>query len=1091
MSDVAGTVTDTVLQTLQALRQLNQVSVQHTWQLQPLAQTAPEPRPETSSTPVVAEVNHKEHIAWEKGRSPIQFTQTITVPEHLQGYPVAGLKLYFALTWWADQAEVWVDGQLVQAGDLFDCSARILLTPAAQPGTVFQITLQLVSPGHDHGALVRSLLIFESPDDTAFLEPSFIADEWQGLYTYLQTFAPEQLPEVTQCLAKLTFPLVDESQTVEIAQRTVFQQHLNTLRQQLQPLAAPMRQRRMDMIGHAHLDLAWLWPIPDTWEAAERTFCSVLALQERFPELTFTHSSPALFEWLEINRPELFAAIQAKVAAGSFEIAAGLWVEPEMNLIDGESIVRQILYGQRYTEAKFGSISRIAWLPDTFGFCWQLPQLLRQGGIDYFVTQKLRWNDTTQFPYDAFWWQSPDGTQIFTLMSALIGQEINPIKMTDYAWEWEQKTHIPTSLWLPGVGDHGGGPTQDMLETARRWQNSPFFPQIQFSTVIDYLEQVRGGAQPNPPASLTLETPTKDFPVWANELYLEFHRGCYTTHADQKRFNRKGESLLYQAELFASLATAVTGCQYPQAALTTAWKGLLFNQFHDILPGSSIPEVYLEANQIWATVFTTAQQILDNSLATLSQQIQLPEPPVPGAVAIAIFNPLSSSRTEVIAIPNPDPGQAYQVLNTAGEPLPSQGSTLQATPETLFLAENLPSIGYQVYWLCPLSVPPAEPQFSTGFVLENQHLRVEIDPVTGDIAQIQAKNTDPQGADAAMRPILQAPGNQLQFFQDQGQYWDAWNIDPNYAQHPLPPAQLASITWLETGKLRQRLRVVRTFQSSRFQQDYVLDLDSPCLKIESTVDWQERHVLVKAAFPLAIEQPVATYEIPYAAIARPNDSQTPAEKAMWEVPALRWADVGNAEFGVSLLNDCKYGYDCQGSLLRLTLLRGSVWPNPDADRHQHQFTYALFPHSGSWQAAGGVHKGHALNQPPLVRPVAMGNAPSASIPLDLPPKTEIQLSMSEQFLKPLPENVILTAWKPAESNPQQWILRCYEAHGQSATIDLDSPLLNLASVQALNLLETPLPSVSAGSSEIPADPLTLGPWQVRTLGVLRQAPLQT
>jgi alpha-mannosidase len=1069
-----------LVETLQTLRQLTQVSLQQGWHITPvLADQDVSALTENCQNWPIADLNAKDHIAWDKGQTRILLVQEIQVPAHLHDYETRGLKLYLALTWWAEKAEIWVDGALAQVGDLFDCSTRILLTEAAEPGTIYRVILDLVSPGHDPGALVRSQLMFESPDDQTFLEPGFIADEFQGLHTYLQAFQPDDVPQLEATLATLDWQLVRD--------RDQFQHHLAQLRSQLQPLATNLHQRHIHLVGHAHLDLAWLWPIPETWDAAERTFKSVLGLQTEFSELIFCHSSPALFEWLEHNRPDLFQAIQDQVAAGTFEIVAGLWVEPELNLIDGESIVRQILYGQLYTQAKFGALNRVAWVPDTFGFCWQLPQLLRQGEIDYFVTQKLRWNDTTQFPYDAFWWRSPDGTAIFSLMTGLIGQAIDPIKMTDYVCEWQQKTLIPDSLWLPGVGDHGGGPTKDMLQTARRWQRSPFFPQMQFSTVLEYLQTL----QPNPGDDVTNTStgkhdlprggfseglaaelqgtlakpaptePAVGYPVWDSELYLEFHRGCYTTHADQKRYNRQSEILLYQAELFSSLASLLTGCDYPQVNLTTAWKGLLFNQFHDILPGSSIADVYEDANQIWQTVISTGKTVLAIALQTLAQQIQLPPPPVEGATAIAVFNPLHWARTEVVAIANPD-DQAYTVLDSAGQLVVCQTQRVKGTSvigsQTLFEVTALPGLGYQVYWLCPTQAPPETP-VPTHYVLDNQNLRINLDPLTGDIASLFDK--------VSQREVLCEPGNQLQCFADEGQYWDAWNIDPNYAQHPLPAPQLESITWVESGPLRQRIRVVRIFQSSRFQQDYVLDTNSSHLTIETTVDWQERHVLVKAVFRLNVEDDsVATYETPFAAIARPNRPQTPAEKAMWEVPALRWADLGNADYGVSLLNDCKYGYDCQGNQLRLTLLRGSVWPNPEADLGLHQFTYAIYPHRDRWNAAQVVQHGYRLNQPPLVQSADGGrHAPT--------------LPTTGQFLNPWPENVVLSAWKRSEADPNGWVLRCYEAHGQAADVTIRSSQLSFAPPQTANLLEKG--SESIGSNGVDHQSIPIQPWQVCTV----------
>ncbi|HEY9857886.1 MAG TPA: hypothetical protein V6D16_00160, partial [Candidatus Obscuribacterales bacterium] len=661
-----------ISESISRLRQLTQLHLQSGWQMHlgdlPLAEATQAQQWQAWST---VQLNAREHIAWAKGRQVLWLGQQLVIPNDLQGYPLEGLVLRLALAWWAESAQIFVNGQLVQEGDLFDCSTRILLSAAAQPGETIAVALRLVSPGHDDGALVRSLCLYEVASNTVTLddrvEPGFVADELAVIQQYLTTLAPEKLADLAAAIAHLDWTVLGQGDRSSLK----FDQSLQQLRQTLQPYSDWIKQRQICLLGHAHLDLAWLWPVSETWEAAERTFKSVLQLQQDFPELIFCHSTPALYDWIETNRPTLFAAIQSQVAAGNWEVVGGLWVEPELNVVSGESIVRQVLYGQRYTQAKFGHTSPIAWLPDTFGFCWQLPQILRQGGIEYFVTQKLRWNDTTQFPYEAFWWRSPDGSEVFSVMSAPIGEGIDPIKMTQHACNWEAKTGNLQNLWLPGVGDHGGGPTRDMLEMAQRWQTSPFFPQLRFTTAEEYLGKVGSEGREmrskelearsqepapssHPAGTLSANIPyPSSFPIWNDELYLEFHRGCYTTHAEQKRRNRRCEQLLYQAELFASFATLTTDAAYPKAELETAWKKVLFNQFHDILPGSSIPEVFVDANQLWQEAEQTGQELLQASLQAIASHIELHEPPHPDARPVMVFNSLNWARSQVVAIPMP------------------------------------------------------------------------------------------------------------------------------------------------------------------------------------------------------------------------------------------------------------------------------------------------------------------------------------------------------------------------------------------------------------------------------------------------------
>ena len=381
----------------------------------------------------LVQLNAKEHIAWTGGKKVLWLVQRFVVPQNLQGYPLAGLSLRLALVWWADSAEIYVNGELVLEGDLFDCSPRVLLSQGVTPGEEFVVALRLVSPGHCFGALVRSLLVYESYDDHN-PDPGFVADELAVVQVFLNPFAPEKLDDLAEGLRGGYEPPSRQERQGRGVRRFCLRENYQRLSAFIGGLKS-----KIFLLGHAHLDLAWLWPVSETWNAAQNTFESVLKLQADFPELIFCHSTPALYAWVEEHRPDLFGEIQAQVAAGRWEVVGGMWVEPELNLISGESIVRQLLYGQRYIKEKFGKLSTVAWFPDTFGFCATLPQFFVNAGIEFFVTQKLRWNDTTQFDYGAFWWRSPDGSEIFSVMSALIGQGIDPVKMAEYAWNGKAK----------------------------------------------------------------------------------------------------------------------------------------------------------------------------------------------------------------------------------------------------------------------------------------------------------------------------------------------------------------------------------------------------------------------------------------------------------------------------------------------------------------------------------------------------------------------------------------------------------------------------------------------------------------------------
>ncbi|WP_206815491.1 alpha-mannosidase [Chroococcus sp. FPU101] len=1015
-------ILQSIIETLDKLRQLVQIDVQENWYY--LDQDSLIDEIDLKKAKPV-QLNDKRYITWSSGRQVQWLIQKMRFPSNLKNYPLQHLTARLILTWWAEDAKIYINGKLVQEGDLFDSTTRLLLTTDVLPEQEIIIALRLVSPIHDIGALMRSILIFEKPD---FIDPAFVADELTILHNYFKIFEPEKLENLSIVLNQLNWNTVAEQEQ--------FNQILLKIREQLQPLADSIKERQFHLLGHAHLDLAWLWPIQETWEVAQKTFNSVLNLQKDFIDLKFGHSSPVLYEWIEKNRYELFKQIQEAYKAKSWELLGGMWVEPEVNLISGESLVRQLLYGQNYFKEKFGTITKVAWLPDTFGFPWQLPQIFKQAGIEYFVTGKLHWNDTTKFPHSVFWWQSPDGTQLLSLMSPpnVAGvMDTNPIVMTNYAISWEQQTGLKDAFWLPGVGDHGGGPTRDMLEVQQRFSSSPFFPQIGFTTAEEYLSNL----------------PTENLPVWNDELYLEFHRGCYTTHADQKYYNRYCEGLLYQAELWSSLASIALKLPYPKTALTDAWKKVLFNQFHDILPGTSIPEVFEEANQQWNEVIEIGEEILESCLQFIASQIILPNPPYTDAKPMVIFNSLNWIITEVVGLDIAS--ENWDVYDVEGNQISSQ---ITLDNQLLFLAENVPSIGYRLFWLCPSERIEQKLRTPSEFILENDYLRVIVNPETGDLDSIFDK--------IQQKEILKGAGNQLQAFQDKGQYWDAWNIDPNYQNYPLPASRLKSIDYLYYGLIQSRIRVIRLIGSSEFIQDYILQVNSPILKIKTTVNWKEEYILVKAAFPLNLESDVVTYEIACGTIERLTRSETEAEKAKWEVFGHRWADLTdvNQNYGVSILNDCKYGYDSQPNQIRLTLLRSSKWPDEKADLGKHSFTYAIYPHIGNWQEAKTVIRGYELNIHPKVILPSLSefkNKDNGKFP-----HTSCWLNLGSDS-----DHLILMALKQAENDENKWIVRCYETEGETTKLELNGEL-NLKLSFSVNLLE----------ENIDNNHLIIHPWKI-------------
>jgi alpha-mannosidase len=1054
LENSAVAIQEAIRSLISKLRQLVQLEVQDGWH-----DLSNDATPVDLLQSPTAILNEKGYVVFPAGQKIKWLGQQIIIPRSLQGYPIEGLSLRLVLTWWAADAQILINGELVQQGDLFDSSARVLITDQAQPGQEYLVAIRLVSPNHDIGALMRSHLIYEQVNTPQKIDPGLVADEITVLSKYLSQFKPADLDVLAAELNQFNW------QNLEQADK--FGDDLARLRSHLLPLAQDIKQRRFNLLGHAHLDMAWLWTTDETYEVAERTFKSVLNLQQDFPALTFGHTSPALYEWIEHNRPELFKLIQDAVKSKRWEILGGMWVEPETNLVCGESLIRQLIYGQQYYQEKFGEIAKVAWLPDSFGFTWQLPQIMQQCGIEYFVTGKLHWNDTTKFPHGCFWWESPDGTRLLTLMSPpnVTGvMDTNPLTMTNYGVDWEVQTGLQEIFWLPGVGDHGGGPTRDMLEVAAKWQKSPFFPRIEFVTARDYLGRIgEGFAQRRKGAK---EEKQSRFPVWRDELYLELHRGCYTVHGEQKRYNRRCERLLYEAELWSTLAAVLCGERFDLQSIASevetilestdfslatserliefAWKKVLFNQFHDILPGTSIAEVFTEANRDWETAIALGESLLQHALDTIATSIKLPQSPEAEAVPIVVFNSLNWSRSQVVTLEDPrfsDRNLVFWLWDHQGKKI---SASCDRPGKLSFLAQDIPGVGYSLYWLCQGAGEKSQSKFGSNYQLENNYLKVVVNPDTGDLDSIFDKSNE--------REVLRSPGNKIQAFTDQGQYWDAWNIDPEYEQQQLADTELKSIEWLEDSELRQVIRVVKQFNCSEFIQDYILESQANLVTIKNTVDWQETHVMVKVAFPLNLTSDRVTYEIPCGTIERTTNPQTPAEQAQWEVPALHWADLTDpqANYGVSLLNDCKYGYDAQPNQLRLTLLRAATWPDPQSDRGIHRFTYGIYPHQFSWQEANTVRQGYEFNTNLHTVVLDQSQLPQPNNQLN-----NQQLPVKSELLNLSADNLILMALQL--SNQQNLRMRCYEAQGIEAKIALSSDL-NIELDVPLNCLELEQPT---------------------------------
>ncbi|MDE2859774.1 MAG: alpha-mannosidase [Chloroflexota bacterium] len=713
-------------------------------------------------------------------------------------------------------------------------------------------------------------------------------------------------------------------------------------------------------IGHAHLDVAWLWTLRQTRQKAARTFSTALRLMEQYPDFIFTQSQPQLYQYIADDYPEMMAQIKERVAEGRWETIGGMWVEADCNITGAEALARQFLLGRRYFLETFGAReSPILWLPDVFGYAWQLPQLIQQAGLSYFVTAKLSWNQYNRMPYDQFWWQGLDGSRILTYFittskpgwwGATYSADLS-VEEIFATWDASQQKELSKEFMIAyGHGDGGGGPTRAMLDSSREMAGHPGLPRLRLSSAIDFMRR--------------LERQSGDkLPTWNGELYLELHRGTYTSQARNKRANRKCEFLLHDAEFLAAWASAQGHFAYPHEEICRAWELLCLNQFHDIIPGSSIKQVYVDSMRDYAEIRRIGERIREAALIALDAFL-------PSETALAIYNPTSFSRSEVLEVSGDWLRDETVVAAMDGAALSAQ----RTKDGLLVKCPLVPPYGVLALRLSAGELPAAENQLYVGdimgapkdedasadgaMVMENPFLRVEFDQA-GDIVRLFDKR--------AKREVL-VPGqraNQWQVFEDRPLDWEAWDIDVFYDEKMWLADPANSFEVLEKGPLRACLEIKRrVFNSDITQRVYML-ADSPRIDFDTGINWQERRLLLKVAFPVDILSPRATYDIQWGNVERPTHSNTSWDWARFESCAHKWIDLSEGDYGVSLLNDCKYGYDIAGQVMRLTALKGAMFPDPEADLGEHRFTYSLLPHRGDWRN-GAVPAAYSLNNPLIV-----------------------------------------------------------------------------------------------------------------------------
>lgn len=807
-------------------------------------------------------------------------------------------------------------------------------------------------------------------------------------------------------------------------------------------------------IGHTHIDVAWLWRLKHTREKAARSFSTVLRLMEMFPEYVFLQTQPQLYEYLQQDYPVLYEQIKERVREGRWEAAGGMWLEADCNLTSGESLVRQLLYGTRFLRDEFGTECTYLWLPDVFGYSWALPQILRKSGIDTFMTTKISWNQYNRMPHDTFKWRGIDGSEVLTHFITT-PQDGNywwytyngqvDASSVQGIWETYRDKEVNKELLLSyGYGDGGGGVNREHLELRRRLDEMPGLPQVVTGRADDFFAKLHE----------TVAAADRYIHTWDGELYLEYHRGTYTSQAHNKKMNRKLELLSRDTEWLLSLQALLGGGSwgaYPKAKLDESWKTILRNQFHDIIPGSSIPEVYRDSKLEYEQAAALLQACREQAIAALTSD--------EGDTYI-VWNPSSWPYSGLVAIEDQQPGAQW--FSVAGRLLDAE---FDGTKHWVKV-ENVPSLGFAtIRRSLEKTVNEGTQPAAAGNSAESHPFTVLPNGIETPLYKLEWNECGQLTSifdRAAGREVL-APGergNVLQVFEDKPKMFEAWDIDIFYREKKREVEELAECR-VAAGSQRAVVSFTWKYMSSTISQQLIVYAADRRIDFQTRVDWQERQQLLKVAFPVNVRATEATYDIQFGNVKRPTHWNTSWDHARFETVGHQWADLSEHGYGVSLLNDCKYGHDIKDNVMRLSLLKSATYPDPQADRGEHVFTYALYPHEGHWSEGGTVQAASLLNQPVYA---TRGQAAVPSFSL-------LQAGGSAE--------IVIDAVKKAEDD-DSLIVRFHEYKGGRGSVRLQSGL-KIRAWQETDLLERPAGELTESDLE-----LSVSPYEIKTVRLILQ-----
>lgn len=979
---------------------------------------------------------------WGEREQYCRFKQTVTIPGEYDGKTVVYDITPYPHDSWTSNAEqfiVYLNGKMVQAID--HNHTYIFLGDPAKAGETFDIVLSAYCDDWSYRGPIQlrgALKVLDKELRNLYFD---FAVPWETAHSY----GADDLPRI-----EIIRHLNAAANLLELSTAD-FDVFKNSVREAAAYLKANIYGKSFDAvtsaIGHTHIDTAWLWRLKQTRQKAGRSFATVINLMKEYPEYKFMSSQPQLYEFVKQDYPELYEKIKAAVSRGQWEPEGGMWVEADTNVISGESLVRQILVGKRFFRREFGKDNRILWLPDVFGYSGALPQIMKLSGIEYFMTTKISWCEYNKFPFDTFNWKGINGTKI-------LSHFIPSMSCSDDGWTTTYNAHLRPDLVIGGWrrysnknlnnnvlmsfghGDGGGGPTRGQLECGIRMAKGvPGCPEVKMEFSRDFFDRLKNDVSGNP-----------YLPEWAGELYLEFHRGTLTSQSRNKRFNRKSEYLYHDIETLAETAHILGTGEYPAEKLLEGWKIILTNQFHDIIPGSSIAAVYEDSKEEYLKILSEGGEMAKQAARSVAMKAATE------GCSFVVENTLGFKRSEVVITDMPYENTVVYDLD--GTVLPSQ-KTFDG--RLAFLAKNVPSKGFKVFKL-EENVASVKPDYCADISgAENEYFKFDFDSDM-NIASLYHKETG-----RFVAPEGETLGR-LYAFEDRPHSDEAWDIKCYYGEKYQVINDVQSKEVVERGPVRTVVKIVRKYNLSTITQYYIFYPHTARIDIVYDVDWQERQVLLKGDYPVDVNADRATFDIQFGNLQRTTHRNTTWDYAQFEVCGHKWADLSDNGFGLSVLSDCKYGWSVKDGRIMPSMLRSQERPNHLQDRERHTFTYALYPHSGAVCSSDVVHEAYSLNVPLYCVNTEQSNKGLG---------TEFSLVSADKA------NVIIETLKKAEDS-DALIVRMYETWNKHTPCEVSFGV-DIKEVYECNLMEEDCSPVASDGNTVN---LVFKPFEIKTLKVV-------